>query len=195
MSYRSLVQALLSLSLAFCGLAALSPASASVVEALDLRGMVQEADRVLLGQVVSQASRYDERGRIVTDVQMQVEESLLGDEAPGSMVVVRHLGGVVDGIGMRVHGEPSFEMGEGVLLFGRRIPNRLLLRPVGMSQGAVRIFERAGVRWARSGAAQLTTVRRGVGGVLTKTAAPVSTPRELDGLLREVRNLIREKAR
>src|SRR3954470_24999224 len=69
-------------------LALLSTAHATVVEALDLDTLVKDADEVVLARVIKQSSHYDERGRIVTDYQMQVEESVKGNSKPGSAVVV-----------------------------------------------------------------------------------------------------------
>src|SRR5688572_9727328 len=58
-----------------------SPGSATLVEALDLQTLVHEAEQVVLARVIGQQSRWDERGRIVTDVTLQVEETIKGDQA------------------------------------------------------------------------------------------------------------------
>ena len=126
-------------------------ARASLVEALDLAALVAESEQVVVGRVLSESSHYDERGRIVTDAALQVEETLKGDRAPGAAIMVRRLGGVVDDIGMRVSGEASFTVGESVLLFGARTRAGGALRAVGMAQGAIRIVEKNGERWAQSG--------------------------------------------
>jgi len=163
-------------------------AHASVVEALDLDALVRESDAVVVARVIRQSSLYDDRGRIVTDVEMQVEEVEKGDAVPGAAVVVRRLGGIVDGRGMRIEGEPSFEDGELVLLFGKR-GQRAYLRPVGMSQGAVRVFERDGERWARSDARGLALLKRNG----DKARSAVAEPRRLNELLDDVRALVAQE--
>jgi hypothetical protein len=170
-------------------LSALAPspaARASIVELLDLDTLVKEADQVVLARVIREWSHYDEGGRIVTDFQMQVERAEKGDAVPGAAIIVRKLGGVIDGIGMRVEGEPSFQQGELVLVFGVR-GQRTFLRPVGMGQGAVRIFEENGELWARSTAQGMALLARS--GNKSKALA-VPQPRKLDELLREVEALV-----
>ena len=168
--------------------AALLPtAHASVVEALDLDTLVQESDEVVLARVIKQWSQLDERGRIVTDFQMQVEQSEKGNSVPGSAVVVRKLGGIVGGRGMRISGEPSFRDGELVLLFGTH-GQKTYLRPVGMGQGAMRVYEQDGQRWARSDAQGIMLTKRGA--TATKSRAAVAEPRKLDDLLQEVRAIV-----
>jgi hypothetical protein len=164
-------------------------AHASLVQALDLAALVAEAEQVVVGRVVSETSHYDERGRIVTDTTLQVEETLKGDRAPGAAIVVRKLGGVVDDIGMRVSGEASFTVGESVLLFGARYRAGGALRTVGMAQGAIRIVEKNGRRWAQSSGG--AAVRRDARGHLKSAAPAVPAPRPLDELLGEIRTLVR----
>jgi hypothetical protein len=172
---------------ALLGVVAAADASASMVELLELETLVKEADQILLARVMRHWSHYDDRGRIVTDYQMQVERSEKGDAVPGSAVVVRKLGGVVDGIGMRVEGEPGYDDGETVLMFGSR-GKRAYLRPIGMGQGAVRVFEQDGLRWARTDTQGMALIARG--GDKAKARAAVSEPRKLDELLREVGRLV-----
>jgi hypothetical protein len=160
---------------------------ASVVEALDLEALVQESDDVIVARVMSERSHYDERGTIVTDYVMQVERTEKGATVPGAAVTVRKLGGIVDGRGMRIAGEPGFELGERVVLFGKR-GGKTYLRPVGMAQGAVRTYEQGGVRYARSSSQGLTLLRKGD---KSRTAASaVSAHRKLDDLMNDVRSLV-----
>jgi hypothetical protein len=169
-----------------------SPAQATLVEALDLETLVAEAEQVVLARVIGQQSLVDERGRIVTDVALQVEESIKGDQAPGAAITVRRLGGVVGDMGMRIAGEPSFETGETVVLFGARRSRGGALRPVGMSQGALRVFERDGERWARSANNGVATVKREAGRLKHANAA-LDQPRKLSELLTELRGLAKRK--
>jgi hypothetical protein len=169
------------------GMAVLSTAHATVVEALDLDTLVQDADEVVLARVIKQWSHFDERGRIVTDFQMQVEESVKGGTVPGAAVVVRKLGGIVGDRGMRISGEPSFTEGEVVLVFGTH-GQKTYLRPVGMGQGTMRVYEQEGQRWARSDAQGMHLTKRG--DTTAKSRAAVAEPRKLDELLQEVRALV-----
>ncbi|MET0342657.1 MAG: hypothetical protein ABW252_16750 [Polyangiales bacterium] len=159
------------------------PARASVVEAMDLEALVREADEVVVARVLKQESHYDAQQHIVTDYLMQVERVEKGSQQPGAAVTVRKLGGVVGERGMRISGEPSFEVGETVVLFGQR-GGRTYLRPVGMAQGALRVFEQDGVQWARTATGGLS-----LRGAQAKSLASQG-PRRLDDLLGEVRALV-----
>jgi hypothetical protein len=170
-----------------------SGAHASLVEALDLETLVAEADQVVVARVLALNSHYDDQGQIVTDVSMQVEDSVKGDIAPGAAVMVRRQGGTVGDIGMRVSGEPSFVVGETVLLFGARASGGVL-RPVGMSQGALRVFEKDGARWARSANGGLSTVKRNKG-KLEHAPAALPAARRLDDLLVELRRMAKPAKR
>jgi hypothetical protein len=170
-------------------------AAASMVQAMDLAELVEESELVAVTRVMGQQVSYDDRGRIVTDVQMQVEETQKGNVAPGASVVVRRLGGEIDGVAMRIEGEPAFENGELVLLFGKDPQHRALLRPVGMSQGAMRIFERDGERWVRSATRELALVRKSGAGKLDPEVPAVAEPRRLNDVLGEIRSLVTKAKR
>lgn len=163
-------------------------ARASLVEALDLTTLVAESDQVIVARVLALESHFDDRGQIVTDVTMQVEESVKGQLAPGAAVTVRRKGGTVGDIGMRVSGEPSFSVGETVVLFAARGSSGVL-RPVGMSQGALRVFEKDGARWARGANGGIATVKRGKSGKMEHAPGALPAPRRLDELLSELRSL------
>ncbi|HEY6880130.1 MAG TPA: hypothetical protein VI299_19030 [Polyangiales bacterium] len=177
--------AALTLSVAGISVSTLS-ARASVVEALDLETLVREADSVVLARVIKSESHYDDRGRIVTDYQMQVEHVEKGNVALGAAVTVRKLGGIVGDKGMTISGEPSYTDGELVLLFGKG--GKSYLRPVGMGQGAMRVSERDGARYVRSDARGMSLVKRGA---TDKSVPPaVATERKLEELLAEVHSLV-----
>src|SRR5262245_39445107 len=120
-------------------------ADATVVLRLGLPEMTRVSDVIALGRVVKQKAGWDSSGRrIVTRVELEVERLLKGQADPGTgRVVFERLGGVVDGVGQKVFGEPGFTNGETVLLFLRRqgtpvgvslhVPPPL--RVTGMAQG------------------------------------------------------------
>lgn len=173
-----------------CALFATS-ARASVIEALDLEALTLNSDQVVVARVVAQQSHYDEHRRIVTDVELVVESSEKGGAAKGSTVIVRRLGGVVNGVGMRVEGEPSFVSGERTLIFAKALlQDTKVLRPVGMSQGVLRIEEREGQSWVSSAAGGAALVRRAADGSLAKARVAVEQPRKLVDVLSEIRALV-----
>lgn len=178
---------LMALALVAAASTNLPHARASIVEALDLATLVAEADDVVLARVIKEWSHYDERNRIVTDYTMQVEETHKGTSTPGSAIIVRRLGGVVGDRGLRIAGEPTFQSGELVLLFGSR-DGQTYVRPVGMAQGAMRVFERAGERMVKSDTQGMALVRRGKSS--EKSRAVAAEPRKLDELLREVDEMV-----
>jgi hypothetical protein len=165
-------------------------ARASLVEALDLPALVERADEVALVRAIASESHFDDHGRIVTDTRMQVEKSEKGTRVPGSVMVVRRLGGAVGDLGMRVDGEAVFEVGDSVLLFANHVGGPEVLRTVGMSQGALRIREENGLRWVQSVPMGAALVKRSHDGKLTRSLPAISAPRRLDDVLSEVRSLI-----
>jgi hypothetical protein len=173
---------------ALAALAAVAPAAASVTRALDLRELVAEADHVAVVRVVRQEARWH-RGRIVTDVTLEVETSMKGARA-GETLVVRRLGGAIGDLGMRVEGEPEFIDGERSVVFARSM--RGVLRPVGMSQGVLPIQLDAGRAMVLPGGAGLSLVLPAPGNRFAPAPAALLHPRPLDDLLGEIRLAVEE---
>lgn len=125
------------LILAFPLLLLSGPARASVIIKLDLPQLVGRADVIFVGKAIRAQSHWSEdRRHIVTDVTFQVDRAVRGTRARDT-VVVRSLGGAVGGLGMRISGSPTFNVGDQALLFtdvqaGHR-------RVVGMEQGVFRL--------------------------------------------------------
>jgi hypothetical protein len=172
-------------------------AEASIVEAMSLAEMTSAADVIVVARVEDQRSRYDAQGRIVTDVSLRVEESLLGGLAVGTTTSVLRLGGVVGDLGLRVEGEAVYQTGESIVLFARRVSQREgeRLRPVGMAQGVLPLATRGGVEVALPGGAGLDLVTRGADGTLAPAEGALAAPRGRDELLDEIRALVAERAR
>ena len=129
---------LLSLAIPLLLLAGSStPARASVVVKLDLPQLVGQADAIFVGKAIRAQSRWSENGRhIVTDVTFLVEHAIRGARARDT-VVVRSLGGAVGGLGMRISGSPTFNVGDQALLFtDLRAGHRYVS---GMEQGVFRL--------------------------------------------------------
>jgi hypothetical protein len=93
-----------------------SAALASSVISVNLDQLTQRSDAVVHGTVTNKQSRWSGDGRrIITDVQIQVSESLKG--TPGATVSIQQPGGVVGDIGQSVSGLASFSEGEEVVVF------------------------------------------------------------------------------
>jgi hypothetical protein len=78
--------------------------------------LVHGADRVVVGKVINLEGAWDEDMIFIhTVVTVAVERRVAGET--GRQIQVRVPGGQVDGVGQVVHGAPSFQLGERVLLF------------------------------------------------------------------------------
>jgi len=172
---------------AACALGVAPRAAASLMLALDLQALVTRASHVVVARVESQRARYDDRGRIVTDVTLRVDETLVGPARAGDRLVVERLGGAIGELGMRVEGEPLFEDGGRVLLFaGWASSGGGRLRPVGMAQGVMRIEPprvSGGEDRVLPGGEGLALVRPTQGGLVAASPA-IDAPRSL-GEVRE----------
>jgi hypothetical protein len=161
-----------------------SVAHATVLVPLDTQALTQRADRVVLGTVESQVSRWsDDHQAIFTDVTIRVTKTYKGAPQPGQTVVVRREGGVVDGIGMRVFGAAHFAVGEEVLLFVETRGGAAYT--VGMTQGKLHVA--LGPDGVRRVAANLADV------AFTRPEARVlaAQPRRLDDVEREILSYVR----
>jgi hypothetical protein len=113
------------------------PASATTMLRADLPELAQSADTIVHGTVRRVESRWSGDGRrIVTDVEIQVTESLKGQA--GGSVVVTQPGGRVGDIGQSVSGLASFTPGEEVVLFLER-RGAQAFRVAGMAQGKYQV--------------------------------------------------------
>ena len=83
---------------------------------ISLPELSQKADTIVHGTVRRMESRWSgDRRRIITDVEIEVTETLKGQA--GSTVLLVQPGGRVGDIGQMVHGLPSFTPGEEVVVF------------------------------------------------------------------------------
>lgn len=176
------------LAAAFVG-AGVPRAAASLMLALDLPALVARASHIVVARVESQRARYDDRGRIVTDVTLRVEEALVGPVRVGEPIVLERFGGAIGELGMRVEGEPLFADGARVLVFASPAASGSgRLRPVGMAQGVMRLAPPSvpgGDEQVLPGGEGLALVRA-VGGRWVASAPALETPRPLG----EVRDAI-----
>jgi hypothetical protein len=169
--------------------AAASPASASIVLALDLAGMVSRADHIAVVDVTSVTSAWDENHeRILTTVDLTVVDRWKGGEGATRFTVVQ-LGGTVGDLTMVVSGISQFSVGERALVFLRGTPRQAGV--LGMAQGKRVVRRDAGTgEWIVAAADR-------AGGTFLRTApASGSSPmiemraRPLTALRDEVRALV-----
>jgi hypothetical protein len=88
---------------------------------IPLTNQVAESDTVVRGKIGTSYSDYGSRndgGRgIYTFYHLQVSEALKGDVSPSSSILIREMGGEVNGVGMQVAGSAHFDPGEDVVVF------------------------------------------------------------------------------
>jgi len=176
---------------AFLSLAlAAIPASASLLEALDLAQLVARADHVVLATPIRRQTRWDAYQRIVTDVTLRVETPLKGSSRPDAVLELRTLGGAIGELGMRVEGEPVFREGHRYLVFA--VYRGGELRPVGMSQGVLPIErDQAGRDKVLPGGGGIALVRPLPDGTLAPAPPAILHPRPLEDVRAEIEAAVR----
>ena len=174
-------------------LLAASPAEGSIVQALDLDELVGESDRILVGQVVFSESFQRDNGTLGTWHRIAVERDVRGNASGETEVIVEPLGGRLGDVAMRVEGEPSFTVGERVVVFVREGGHHVL-RPVGMGQGVMRIRSEQGVDTVTQSRAGMMLMRRNAAGRLEKSLGALPRRERLETFLSRVRVLVEQKA-
>lgn len=145
-------------------------ASALVVERMSLLELSREADLVVRARVAACKVRRSARGRLVTDVTVDVLEVLKG-RLDALTLVFEQPGGVLGGRGQVVPGVPRLAVGEEVVLFlgpehDRRVGKRRLV--IGLCLGIFKTYGREGQ----------VRVRQAIGpGVLVLGKPDAPTPR------------------
>lgn len=93
-------------------------ARASVTPELDLRGLTTNADRIVVGDVVSVKSAWESgRKRIFTNIEVKITETWKGSTPEGGKIIIQQPGGQVGDIEMRVFGLAEFHEGQKAVLF------------------------------------------------------------------------------
>lgn len=161
-----------------------SGARATVLVPLDTQSMTARADRVLLGTVASQVSRWtDDHQAIYTDVTIRVSRAYKGTVKPGETIVVRREGGVVGTVGMKVFGAAHFTVGEEVLVFVETRGGAAYT--VGMTQGKLAVLTGAdGIKRVAANLGDVAFTRPDV-----RTQA--MQPRKLDDVERDILRFVR----
>lgn len=172
-----------------------SPADASIVQGLELPELVRHADRIVLGRVLFSESFQRPDGQIGTWHRIGVEREIRGRAPDEREVIVETLGGQIGDVGMRVEGEPSFTVGERVLVFIRDGGPYTAFRPVGMGQGVMRVRMKRGVETVTQNREGLMLVRRNAQGRLEKSLGALPDKERLDALLSKLRDIVEQQAR
>lgn len=158
-----------------------APASATLSEALSLEELVLESTHVVAVTALRETSRRDERQRIVSDVELRVDEVMKGPARVGQTLTVLRLGGAIGDLGMHVEGEARFRPGARYLVFLRSLRDGRTLRPVGMSQGVMPLEAHAQGLMVLPGGGGLALVQR-AGGALVPAPPALLHPEPLDAV-------------
>ena len=171
-----------------------APAGASILQALDLDELVGEAEQILLGEVVFSESFQRPNGNLGTWHRIVIEQDLGGGAAEEREVIVETLGGRLGDLAMRVEGEPSFTVGERVVVFVRGGGPYSAFRPVGMGQGVMRVRTEQGVETVTQTREGMMLMRRNARGLLEKSRGALPDRERLDTFLSRVRTLVEQRA-
>jgi len=175
-------------------LAVASPADGSVVQALELQELVAHTDRIVLGRVLFSESFRRPDGQLGTWHRIAVERELRGSAPDEQEVIVETLGGQIGDIAMRVEGEPTFTVGERVLVFMRDGGPYTAFRPVGMGQGVMRVRTERGVETVQQNREGVMLMRRNAQGRLERSLGALPEKQRLDALLLKLRDIVEQSA-
>ena len=178
----------------FAALLLASPAGASILQALDLDELVEQSDQILMGRVAFSESFRHPNGNLGTWHRIVIERDIRGNAPGETEVIVETLGGSIGDLTMRVEGEPSFTVGERVVVFVRDGGPYSAFRPVGMGQGVMRVRTEQGVETVSQTREGMMLVRRSARGLLEKSRGALPDRERLDTFLSRVRNLVDERA-
>lgn len=168
-----------------------SPADGSIVQALDLDDLVVQSDEILLGRVVLSESFRRANGTLGTWHRIIVERDVRHGASAEREVIIETLGGQLGDLAMRVEGEPSFSVGERVVVFVRQ-DGGYALRPVGMGQGVMRVRTEEGVDTVRQTREGMMLMRRNSKGRLERSLGALPRKERLDAFLSRVRTIVEQ---
>lgn len=167
-----------------------SPAHGSIVQALALEDLVVHGDRIVLGKVSFSESFRRSSGEIWTWHRIEIERDLRGNATGETELIIETLGGRVGNIAMQVEGEPSFSVGERVLVFVRGGNLHMAFRTVGMGQGVMRVRMEQGVETVTQSRAGMLLMRRNSRGRWEKSLGALPATERLDTFVSKVRAIV-----
>ena len=121
-------------------------ARASLLRAMSLGELTHSADRIVVGTVLSVDASWDvQHRRILSTIEVNVEENWKGLTAASQRITIVQPGGSVGELEMTVHGMPAFSAGERAVLF---LQGQRRFQVVGMGQGKRTLsWDGASNRW------------------------------------------------
>lgn len=160
---------------------------ASLLRAMDLGELVASADTIVVGKVVSHQAAWDLRHRkIVSTIEIDVEEIWKGPAVADRRMTIVQPGGSVGDIEMTVLGMPTFTVGEKSLLFLR---GQRQFQVAGMSLGKRTLaWNETGKQWLVEAPNTDCVVELGPGARLRQAQRPSPIP--LSDLREQVRRAI-----
>ena len=167
-----------------------------MVLAMELPEITAQADAIVVAEVASAASTFeDNRQAIRTEIQLRVQESWKGQFLGKSrMVKLVQPGGVVGDLEMRVHGLPSFSVGEKAVLFltaRDKAHAEFGFVLTGLGQGKRRVFAAAGGELLAAPSDRSAAVLKTPTG--SYKAAAQDVPVRLSDLRQQVRLLLKAR--
>jgi hypothetical protein len=164
-------------------LLASSVASASSIVARSVTELTNYSDVVVDGTVASVDCYWDDQGRIWTRAVVTVRSALKG--APAEELIVRQLGGELDGLHMRVEGALQLTPGERLVLFAQAHEGAYL--PTLLSYSAFVVEGEDAKAPLRHASRELSFFRESATGLAAVEAEDLALPTRLDELTAQVR--------
>lgn len=171
-------------------LSAAFAAHASIVQALVLDELVMHSDRIVVGRVLLSESFQRSSGHIATWHRIEVERTLRGAAAAEAELIVETLGGRIGDLVMQVEGEPTFSVGERVVLFLRGEEVYGPFQSIGMGQGVMRIRVVGDVETVTQSREGMMLMRRSPGEHWQKSQGALSGTERLDLFLAKVKAIL-----
>ena len=163
------------------GLGVTNPSSATIVKTFSMPEMVHESHEIVRGYVTEVRSVYDkERKHVYTHTTVEVQEDLRSASLKPRLIVIRQLGGSVDGFETTLVGNASLGLGEEVVVFART--DGVFHYLVGMAQGKYSVQR-------TKGTPQLKRSLHGIRGVKRPDIARPQAPNALS--LKELRSHVK----
>lgn len=124
-------------------------AQATLVPALNLRGLIDQSEFIVHGRVTQSWAAWDSAHKYIwTHYRLEVIDDVKGN--PGPNVMVSEPGGSLDGVSMSIAGAPDYQVGEEAIIFLYRTPVGYL-RATGCAQGKYTVTPEMRVRTNRKG--------------------------------------------
>ena len=162
-----------------------STSSASMVLYTPLPEMAKKSDLIVHAEVTRQKVTRDNAGRIKTLTNLKVIESVRG-AVKNEQLLLSQVGGELDGEIAKVLGTSEFAMGEEVVLFGARMPDRVVMFAIGV--GKYKVFSEGGKKYAISDiSGDVHFVKKSIMGGVEPVKYPIPRAEELSVFLESLR--------